>query len=335
MPYKRGIAILISVFMVVCSIATPFSVLADEYAVFEIPYESSGAYAYFSYHGMNLMYNSSNYEHTYQCATWTDSSHTSCQVWREMTSGASTQHVVSYSNMGYMNGKYQSITTNAWDGAGYLNPNQEFVLAFASPRGTFVNNPNIQMYRVDSGGVDTTCNITVKSRFNGTDRLYLFIIVSTQGGSYHINLTDFNNVSGSIKPYYFGYKQYMTNDMSQFLFGESNALEVNDTLTHDLISTGTTSSQSVVSQNEAQNLTLTNTVNDLDSLESQFVTDFNTNMNAINTDTSFLLGTNLTSSMNWVRLQFERMTINTVFGSFIQYALLFGLAILVIGRVRR
>lgn len=335
MPYKRGIAILISVFMVVCSIATPFSVLAEEYIDYEIPYESSGAYAYFSYHGMDLIYDTGSYQKNYQCVTWTDSSHTSCMVWREYTNTASVLHDTFYNNMGYMKGSYQSITSNTWNGAGYLNPNQEFVLAFASPRGTFVNNPNIQMYRVDSGGVDTTCNITVKSRFNGTDRLYLFIIVSTQGGSYHINLTDFNNVSGSIKPYYFGYKQYMTNDMSQFLFGESNALEVNDTLTHDLISTGTTSSQSVANQNEAQNLTLTNTVNDLDSLESRFVADFNTNLNAVSTDTSFLLGTNLTSSMNWVRLQFERMTINTVFGSFIQYALLFGLAILVIGRVRR
>lgn len=210
-------------------------------------------------------------------------------VWREYTNTASVLHDTFYNNMGYMKGSYQSITSNTWNGAGYLNPNEQFVLAFASPRGTFANNPNIQMYRVDSGGVDTTCNITVKSRFNGTDRLYLFIIVSTQGGSYHINLTDFNNVSGPIKPYYFGYKKYMTNDMSQFLFGESNALEVSDTQTHDLISNGNTASQQSVSALDQSNQSLTTGLTDMSSAESQYNQDFNTQLNLI--DFSDQLGT--------------------------------------------
>lgn len=331
---KKKILIVISLINICMILFMPFSVFADEYAVFEIPYESSGAYAYFSYHGMNLMYNSSNYEHTYQCATWTDSSHTSCQVWREMTSGASTQHVVSYSNMGYMNGKYQSITNNSWDGAGYLLPNEEFVLAFASPRGTFANNPNIQMYRVDSGGVDTTCDITVKSRFNGTDRLYLFVIVSTQGGSYHINLTDFNNVSGSIKPYYFGYKKYMTNDMSQFLFGESNALEVNDSITHDLISDGNIASQQSVINSDNANANLNQAFNNYDSYEQTFKNNFENAFSGINTNVSIFSNSNFLRSADWVRIQFNRFTNGNVFGYMLQFSLILGLALVVIGRMR-
>lgn len=286
---KKALKTIIISLIISCITLMPFSVLAEEYIDYEIPYESSGAYAYFSYHGMELIYNTGNYEKSYQCATWTDSSHTSCMVWKEYTNSAHILHDTFYNNMGYMKGSYRSITSNTWDGAGYLLPGEEFILAFASPRGTFVNNPNIQMYRVDSGGVDTTCNITVKSRFNGTDRLYLFIIVSTQGGSYHINLTDFNNVSGPIKPYYFGYKKYMTNDMSQFLFGESNALEVSDTQTHDLISNGNTASQQSVSALDQSNQSLTTGFNNMSSAESQYNQDFNTQLNLI--DFSDQLGT--------------------------------------------
>lgn len=72
-------------------------------------------------------------------------------------------------------------------------------------------------------------------------------------------------------------------------------------------------------------------VTSFNNLEDTFNTNFTTDFNNIPFNNNMLSNSSLVQSMSWVRTQFDRMTQNNVFGTFIQYALLFGLGLLVIG----
>lgn len=80
-------------------------------------------------------------------------------------------------------------------------------------------------------------------------------------------------------------------------------------------------------------------INDLsdtsESIETQFNTDFNNNLDNID-DTevnSFLVNNKLINSASWVRARFNTIVTGNPFGDIIQFSLFFGLALLLIGRI--
>lgn len=84
--------------------------------------------------------------------------------------------------------------------------------------------------------------------------------------------------------------------------------------------------------NENQNLN--DTTSDLNTIETQFTSDFDTNINAIDlTSPTVINGTEFLNSANWVRTRFNEITVGNPFGSIIVFSMIIGLALLLIGRV--
>lgn len=81
------------------------------------------------------------------------------------------------------------------------------------------------------------------------------------------------------------------------------------------------------------------TINDLSNqtsgIEETFNNDFNDNLDNIdeNLNNNILSSNNFLQSANWVRLRFNSIVNNNPFGDILQFSLIFGIALLLIGRV--
>lgn len=132
-------------------------------------------------------------------------------------------------------------------------------------------------------------------------------------------------------PIYKGYGGNVSTDFA-LQFGLSN--EMLDNL--DLLANGNTASNNAVSNNDTTNSQLQTDSNTLFQQENTFKQDMNNAMS--NIDTSFSVnnfGSKFLSSASWVRTQYERMTNNTPFQYVITFSLMVGLAMILIGKVRK
>lgn len=84
-----------------------------------------------------------------------------------------------------------------------------------------------------------------------------------------------------------------------------------------------------------QSSTIDNLSDTTESIENQFNTDFNDNLDNIDIDSSsnIISQNNLVNSANWVKNRFNELTINNPFGDILSFSLIFGLALLLIGRI--
>lgn len=100
-----------------------------------------------------------------------------------------------------------------------------------------------------------------------------------------------------------------------------------------IIAQGTNSSNNSVSDLTDQNNDLDNTTDDIYNLEDTFNNDFNTNIQAVDTSTDLTsFGTGFNNAALWVRNQYESITNNTIYGHLIGFSLIFGLALMIIGK---
>lgn len=80
------------------------------------------------------------------------------------------------------------------------------------------------------------------------------------------------------------------------------------------------------------NSSLSSQVVDLNSKQDNMFNDFNSNVNALDLNSSNNLLSSISASANYVRILFDSVTYETPWGSYLQYCLLIGFAILIIGR---
>lgn len=147
---------------------------------------------------------------------------------------------------------------------------------------------------------------------------------------------DFNmDNTYQVIPVYSGWINNMPSDVYLQVFGKEKEMLVSNPSSNELLENGNSNSQNSVSANNSQNNTLSSTVDTINSLESSFVEDMDTAFQDIDFNNDFIGGSSLLRSMSWVRSQYDRMTNNNVIGSFIQYSLLFGLGLLIIGRYKK
>lgn len=83
--------------------------------------------------------------------------------------------------------------------------------------------------------------------------------------------------------------------------------------------------------NDKNNDILSDNVDNVNDLQDSLFNDFNDNINNLDTDTSSFISS-ISTSANWVRARFDDLTLNNPFGTYLQYTLLIGFAILIIGR---
>ena len=109
----------------------------------------------------------------------------------------------------------------------------------------------------------------------------------------------------------------------------------NDMLNNlDIIANGTQSSNQSSSDLADESDDFSQSAGDVYNLEDGFGNDFNTTVNNIDTTqhnlTSF--GTGFSNAALWVRNQFETITTNTIYGDVLGFTLIFGMALMIIGK---
>lgn len=114
-------------------------------------------------------------------------------------------------------------------------------------------------------------------------------------------------------------------------FGLSNELLDNI----EIIANGTASSNTSSNSLESQNTQFSTDSSNLMNLEDTLGNQMNNNLQQIDTnfDVGNQFGSKFLASAEWVRNQYNTLTSNTPFGTFISFSLLIGLALLLMGRL--
>lgn len=273
-------------------------------------------------------------------------------------SGTYTQHSTSTINGPYMTfdaknmyiegGDYRDIfypIKNKYSGVirtggSNYNPTSIFYVVYAMNRQ--YNYPIIQACTQDNFPLGSSCvvdntapeikivsqqriQINPNSSYGGDSTtsyysVYLLGFEINYGYSYQLDFSNLpNRDNNTICPIYVGFS--IPSDISAF-FG---LLTDNEQKLYDALTSADTSNI------DNSNSSLSNQVDDLNNKQDALFDDFNSNIDALDTDTtSFLMS--ISSSANWVRERFDSITYETPWGVYLQYTLLIGFAILIIGR---
>lgn len=102
------------------------------------------------------------------------------------------------------------------------------------------------------------------------------------------------------------------------------------------LNNGTADTYQSTSALDQEKQTFDDTVSGYHDLESGFVDDFDSSVSdlpSFNVGTGF--GSTFLTSTQWVKQQFDRVTIGTPFGSYLSFTLVLGFALLIIGKVHK
>lgn len=115
-------------------------------------------------------------------------------------------------------------------------------------------------------------------------------------------------------------------------FGLSNTLLDNV----QKIANGTTNSNQDANNLETVSDDISSSSDDLIQSENSFNNSMNSNLQQIDTNINIgNLGSKFLASADWVRMQFNTLTNGTPFGSVLSFSLLLGLALVLVGRIRK
>lgn len=246
----------------------------------------------------------------------------------------------SYINHFYTN-SFEQVGISQYDNYMYpifLNDTSKYLARY-----TYDGNGLIVIFGMYSSSISSVSTFNSNSSYNSNYTLVSFDTIYAATGFRMVKLTFNNNGSGrnlnlvfnqaiKIVPVYIGTTSdsYLSTDFA-LRYGLTNELLSN----LNIIANGTASSNSSSSGLNSANNEFNSTVGDYNNLESSFNNDFNNNLEAINPNDNglSLMGSKFLQSANWVKVQFDRMTNNTPFGSVIGFSLVLGLGLLIIGRV--
>lgn len=104
----------------------------------------------------------------------------------------------------------------------------------------------------------------------------------------------------------------------------------------EIIASGTSSSSSSSDNLETVSDDISSSSDDLIQSENSFNNSMNNNLQQIDTNINIgNLGSKFLASADWVRMQFNTLTNGTPFGSVLSFSLLLGLALVLVGRIRK
>lgn len=221
-----------------------------------------------------------------------------------------------FSNARMTKGTYQNNIALTRYNSLYTFAGQPSVLIFATDYYNSLFNSNIT---VATGSLEKT----YRAYYDGTYYYHCFIISNSKGynGTYQYRFNFGNTV-------YNGVVQNSLNDnvVLPLYYGPYNTCPYLDLF-------GLSSEQAQQMENNASDLN--NLSDSISGTEEQINTQFNNNLDNIDTTsgTNFIGENKLIISANWVRNRFNEVINNNPMGDLLTFSLLFGLALLLIGRV--
>lgn len=105
-------------------------------------------------------------------------------------------------------------------------------------------------------------------------------------------------------------------------------------ITNNYFENGNGDTQLIVNTTNNYDDDLNIKLNEYNDIEDQQIQNLDDSLEAIDTDSEILSNNKFINSANWVTQQYNRMTNGTVIGSLIGFSLLFGLALIFIGKIR-
>lgn len=104
--------------------------------------------------------------------------------------------------------------------------------------------------------------------------------------------------------------------------------------TNQYLSSGNSTSQAANTALNSENQQLTNTVSQMNSIETEYNSDLNAALGDIDLSTDLVQHTGFTNAALWVSTQFNRLVIGTPLELVVSFSLITGLALVLIGKVR-
>lgn len=319
---RKGLVITVCLSLLL-ALASPFNVYADEYdnistvSAYNFFYQMYG----FTVHSDNIG--------TLRCSTTGDGQ---CTVYTNNISNVSIQN-----KFNFMFAPSSPFRYSEYNSTKRTRVSAEPLYI------VFVSSANItdtQAIPYTESGYTTTLTRITNDTLTVLSGVQYFIVLKLTATTLHPRGYNWVTIdmpfvaTSTVLPMYLGTEKLMPDDIHQAVFGYKLSQSVSDDTTHTLLNEGTNQSQTVSNQLGNKTSDLTSSINDVTSLEDDFITDMDSSIEDIDFNSSLVSNGNLLSSMTWVKQQYDRMTVNNVFGSMIQYALLFGLGLLIIGRFK-
>lgn len=101
-----------------------------------------------------------------------------------------------------------------------------------------------------------------------------------------------------------------------------------------LLQDGNSDTPSVVNSSNTAKDNLDDKIGTFDSIENNSVSDMTNNINNLNVVPDILSNSKFLNSAQWVKVQFDRMTVNTPIGSVLSFSLILGITLIFLGKIR-
>lgn len=226
--------------------------------------------------------------------------------------------------------------------------NDPFILAFIQPSSSYNLDDAMRVYTDRNlSNIASDILINPSYSFTGSGRLVILEFEASENDYNSLFLTiDQTNTSiqnilnSGIYPLVACNKSKISNEMYKFLWGTDPVInelkDVNLELDnmHNTIDNGNYTSQSTVSNNSNSNQQFSTTSNAYIASENSAIESMESGLQDINTSPDLLSSSKFIQSANWVTNQFNRLVNGTPFELVVTFALVLGIALVFIGKVK-
>lgn len=232
-----------------------------------------------------------------------------------------------------LKGTYSHPTTynNRYKGIAY--PNGTYTISFMSNLQLNYITPSITLISDRDISALTVTQVEQTNLSNWDLRTFEIKNNSNVQLPFDFYIPQFNNKSVEIIPVYQGEKNAMTPELYALAYNDKYIYETHDTELIEIMSNGNSGSQSAVDNADYINNDFQNANTTFDDLESDFSSDMNTSLNAIDTNLNVNNLSGFVYGANWVKTQFDFMINNyEPVELLVTYSLILGLAMLLLGK---
>lgn len=237
-------------------------------------------------------------------------------------SGYTISDIITYNYWDY---PIFNVPANSYIDYRWINPDQDYYFILGVNKAISSTLDLNLNFTVSSGNMIFDEIISTTLNFN----FVKFHVVNIDNGYFAITPNTNIKLIGvlSMRSDYYNRKNFSTD--YALVWNLSNKLLDNI----QLIANGSSSSNSSSSSLDSTTSNFSSNANDLVTIEDSFNSSLNSNLQNINP--VFNLGSSFLVSANWVSTQFNNIVNNTPFASLITFGLTLGLALLLVGKVRK
>ena len=219
-------------------------------------------------------------------------------------------------------GNYVKDSSWNWDNSILARDDNPTYMIFYT-RSTILNaNRTVNFYNYSSS--QGTPNYSWDAEIFG--HLYLNVI-KISANSPTRTVPAFNGITDQeILPVYYGYENSMPDEVAY-------SIRIRKPIGY-YFDKGNNNTSSIVNNATDSKNEVNDKITSFDSLENNSVSNMNTNINNLNLTSDILSNSKFLTSANWVKVQFDRMTVNTPIGSVLSFSLILGISLIFLGKIR-